>query len=254
MKRLNSLIKTVGLALLTVALISCGTTRTVRRSSPAAASAMARWDAQLGAVPIERKTTPVGLLRETRLKQKLIPAGRLGRAVYRPMQARYITIHSTQNYIAGAEKHAQALLRGTLRAKKRKGGNRIGFMTWHFTVDDRVTIQHLPTNEQGEHADFDGPGNNYSIGIEMCEHRGNNIAVTIDRTAKLTAYLMYQKGIPLQNVVPHYHWPREGLKTPHKDCPHFLLENGRPGVRWRWFIQRVNGHYSRLVEGQTPRL
>ena len=34
----------------------------------------------------------------------------------------------------------------------------------------------MPTNEQGEHADFDGPGNRYSIGIEMCENRGNNRA------------------------------------------------------------------------------
>ena len=57
-----------------------------------------------------------------------------------------------------------ALKRGALRATKRKGGNRIGFLTWHFTVQDDIAIQHLPCREQGEHADFDGVGNNYKIG------------------------------------------------------------------------------------------
>ena len=93
-------------------------------------------------------------------------------------------------------------------------------------VDDKVALQHMPTNEQGEHADFNGPGNNYSIGIEMCEHRGSNLGATMDRTAKLAAYLMVKNGIPLRNVVPHYHWPRRGCHPPKKNCPHFLMDNG----------------------------
>ncbi|MDA0813973.1 MAG: peptidoglycan recognition family protein, partial [Verrucomicrobia bacterium] len=112
---------------------------------------------------------------------------------------------------------------------------------------DDTCVQHLPTNEQGEHADFDGPGNNYSIGIEMCEHPGNSRGATIARTAKLTAYLMRQHGIPLKNVVPHYHWPRYGQSPVNKNCPIFLLDNGRPGRKWQAFLQQVNSYYRQLL-------
>lgn len=192
------------------------------------------------------KISSSALMREVRLKVDMVPRGTHGRKVVRPMNPRYITIHSTQNYSAGAEKHSLALKRGALRAPKRRGGNRIGYLIWHFTVDQGIAIQHMPTSEQGEHADFDGPGNRYSIGIEMCEERGSNKAATIDRTAKLTAVLMKKHGIPLRNVVPHYHWPRRGASPPNKNCPHFLLDNGRPGKKWRWFQGRVNHYYQRL--------
>ena len=186
------------------------------------------------------------MLREVRLKVDMVPKGAHGRRVVRPMTPRYITIHSTQNYTAGADRHSMALKRGALRAPKRRGGNRIGFLIWHFTVDQGMAIQHMPVSEQGEHADFDGPGNRYSIGIEMCEERGSNVAVTMERTAKLAAVLMKKHGIPLNNVVPHYHWPRRGTSQPHKNCPHFLLDNGRPGRKWRAFLAKVNFHYKRL--------
>ncbi len=196
-----------------------------------------------------RTTTPGGpsgtssLLRSVNLKQDMVRKGTHGRKVVRRMTPRYITIHSTQNYSADAERHSLALKRGALRAPKRRGGNRIGYLIWHFTVDEDAAIQHMPTNEQGEHADFDGPGNNYSIGIEMCENRGADLGATIDRTARLTAYLMHKHGIPLSRVVPHYHWPRRGVSKPHKNCPHFLLDNGRPGRKWRAFQSKVNGYY-----------
>jgi N-acetylmuramoyl-L-alanine amidase len=193
-----------------------------------------------GAVPMSV------MMRDVRLRVDMVPKGTHGRRVVRPMKPRYITIHSTQNWTAGAERHSLALKRGALRAPKRRGGNRIGYLIWHFTVDDTVAIQHLPTSEQGEHADFDGPGNRYSIGIEMCEHRGSSRAATVERTAKLAAVLMKRHGIPLKNVVPHYHWPRRGASPPNKNCPHFLLDNGRPGAKWRAFQGRVNYHYRRL--------
>ena len=199
--------------------------------------------------------TPLQLLRqEVKVIPRLIPKGKYGRRLYRPMQPRFITIHSTQNPSGDAFAHARALRAGALRAKQRPGGNRIGFLTWHFTVQDNLAIQHLPTTEQGEHADFNGPGNNYSIGIEMCENRGNNLAATIERTAKLTAYLMYCHRIPLRNVVPHYHWPRRGATPPTKNCPHFLLDRGRPGPKWNRFLGRVQAHFQRLQPGPAPRL
>jgi N-acetylmuramoyl-L-alanine amidase len=192
-------------------------------------------------------SSSAALLRSVNLKSDMVPRGRHGRKVVRPMTPRFITIHSTQNYSANAWRHSAALKNGALRATKRRGGNRIGYLIWHFTVDDKVAVQHMPTSEQGEHADFDGPGNRYSIGIEMCEHRGSNRAATLERTARLTAYLMHRHGIPLQRVVPHYHWPRRGCSPAHKNCPHFLLDNGRPGRKWRGFLAKVNYYHRGLV-------
>lgn len=198
--------------------------------------------------------TPLQMLGEANVRQDFIPAGRYGRRLYRPMYPRYITIHATENETGDAFAHARALKAGALRAHQRPGGNRIGFLAWHFTVQDNVAIQHIPTREQGEHADFDGPGNNYSIGIEMCEHHGNSLPQTMERTAKLAAYLMREHNIPLSHVVPHYYWARVGTTPLHKPCPHFLMDNGRPGARWSWFLSRVRAEYARLTEGTGPRL
>ncbi len=186
------------------------------------------------------------LYREVNVKKMYIRRGTYGRKVHRSMRPKYITVHSTQNYSGDAWDHAKALRNGKLRAYKRKGGNRIGYLTWHFTVQEDVAVQHLPTNEQGEHADFDGPGNNYSIGIEMAEHRGNSRSRTLERTAMLCASLMKEYKIPLRNVVPHYHWPRKGSNPANKNCPHFLLYNGRPGATWNWFVSRVDRQLQRI--------
>lgn len=186
------------------------------------------------------------MMREVNLKVDMVRKGTHGRKVVRPMSPRYITIHSTQNYTAGAEKHSLALKNGALRSPKTRTGNRIGYLIWHFTVDEGIAIQHMPTSEQGEHADFGGPGNRLSIGIEMCENRGNSRAATSDRTAKLTAVLMKRHNIPLRNVVPHYHWPRRGRTPANKNCPHFLMTNGRPGAKWNAFLRQINYHHRRL--------
>ena len=205
-------------------------------------------------VPAKPAKSPSQLYREANVKKDIIPRGRHARKYIRSMRPRYITIHSTQNYSRGADawRHSLALKNGKLRARKRRGGNRIGYLVWHFTVDQSRVVQHLPTNEQGEHADFHGPGNKYSIGIEMCENRGNSRSATVERTAKLIAYLMHQHNIPLRKVVPHYHWPRRGLSQPHKNCPHFLLDNGHPGAKWQWFLAKVNKHYKSITVPTVP--
>jgi len=187
------------------------------------------------------------LYRGANVKSDLIPRGTHARRYHRPMRPRYITIHSTQNFSQGADawRHSLALKRGKLRSRRVPGGNRIGYLSWHYSVDQFRVVQHLPTNEQGEHADYNGPGNNYSIGIEMCENRGNSREATLDRTAKLAAYLMHRHQIPLRNIVPHYHWPRRNRDPAHKNCPHFLLDNGRPGRKWRGFKRRVNHYYQK---------
>jgi len=171
-----------------------------------------------------------------------IPRGRYGRHRIRTMRPRYITVHSTQNFSRGADarSHARMLQRGALKGPN----NSLGFITWHYTVDEDAIYQSLPDHEQGQHADYEGPGNRYSIGIEMCENRGNSRRRTVDRTARLVAYLMHRHGIPLSRVVPHYHWQRvrfsDGKVMGRKNCPHFLLDRGRPGRKWQRFLRQID--------------
>lgn len=176
-----------------------------------------------------------------------IPHGRYGRYRVRYMRPRYITVHSTQNYSrsASASAHAEMLRRGEPKGRK----NSLGYVTWHYTVDDHSVYQSLPDREQGQHADYEGRGNRYSIGIEMCENRGNSRSRTTDRTARLVAQLRHEHGIPLSKVVPHQHWRMirysDGCDLGHKNCPHFLLENGKPGRKWRAFLRKVKSYYNR---------
>jgi N-acetylmuramoyl-L-alanine amidase len=232
----NAIASSLLLAIFAMLASSCSSNSTSRKSMS--------WESRLGPVP-KTPIHPAKLHDQTRVQTAYIPKGRYGRRLDRPMKARYITIHSTQNYTGDAHAHAKALKRGALK------GGICGYLCWHFTVQEDVVIQHIPTNERGEHADFDGPGNRYSIGIEMCEHKGNDLGRTIDRTAQLTAMLMYHHKIPLDNVVPHYHWPRRGKSPANKDCPHFLLENGKPGATWNWFKSRVKRHYQRIEEPKS---
>jgi len=176
------------------------------------------------------------------LRQIIVPKGRVGRRIEFPLRASYITIHSTGNRGATALQHARGMASGAFRGRTK--WNRTGYMTWHFTVDDRVAIQSLPLTIQGEHADHDGPGNNRSIGIEIAEFRNpRQQAAAIDRAARLTAWVMRDRGIPLDHVVPHYHWPQRHFHNHQKNCPRVLLDGGRPGPRWAAFLRKVRGYY-----------
>lgn len=174
----------------------------------------------------------------------LVPRGRYARVQSRPMTPRYITIHATENRSrgAGAYSHAQMLKTGSLKGRH----NAIGYIGWHFTVDDHSIYQSLPTNERGEHADYDGEGNRSSIGIEMCENRGNDRARTLDKTARLVAWLMSEHGIPLSHIVPHQHWRMirhdDHRDLGHKNCPHFLLDHGRLGAKWQAFLAKIESY------------
>lgn len=181
------------------------------------------------------------LYSEVRVKRDYLSPSARGRT-RKAMNPGYITIHSTQNWSRGADsdRHSLALKRGAL-----------GRISWHYTVDDDHAVQHLPTNEQGNHADYDGPGNKHSIGIEMCEDSGNDRARTLDRTAKLTAWLMYKHGIPISRVVPHYRWPRYGKNPANKNCPHFLLENGKPGRKWAAYVATIDRYHRQIVSNPS---
>ena len=182
-------------------------------------------------VPVVKRS-PRQLLAECNVRPMFMPKSSqpLRRRSSR-MKPRFITMHNTENPSADAMQHARALNNGALRCN------------WHYTVDPYVTMQHIPLNETGRHADRGGPGDMYSIGIEMGAVRSHNPIVTWNRSAKLTAVLMKQYHIPLRNVVPHYYWTG-------KNCPAPLLTNGRPGHKWSWFISRVDYYYRCLQAGR----
>ena len=192
-----------------------------------------------------RQTTvapPKGVPGSLNLSQMIVPAGKYGRRKEFPLHASYITIHSTDNRNATALQHARGMASGNFRGRSK--WNRTGYLTWHFTVDDVQALQSLPLSIQGEHADHDGPGNTSSVGIEICEFRSSSRqAAAIDRAARLTAYVMHQTGVPLDHVVPHYHWPQRHFHNNQKNCPRILLQGGRPGPRWDAFLQRVKSYY-----------
>ncbi len=171
--------------------------------------------------------------REVRIDRDYMPTSTRARRYYSgSLSPRFITIHSTANPSGDACSHAKYLNKG-----------KSGSLCWHFTVDQYHAVQHLPLNRMGHHADKGGPGDRYSIAIEMCEVRSHSKAKTYDRAAKLTASLMTQYNIPLRNVVPHYYWSG-------KACPGPLLDEKRPGYKWSWFISRVDYYYRCLNGGK----
>ena len=168
----------------------------------------------------------------------LIPEGERSRRGEK-MEPTYITVHSTQNYSSSADAaaHANLLKRGGLRG-----------LAWHFSVDEGSIYQSLPVDEQGRHSDYAGKGDQMSIGIEMCENKGSSREDTLHRTTRLIAWLMHTYDIPLSNVVPHYHWrmirPRDNRDIGHKNCPHFLMDDGKPGEKWQAFLDQINATYT----------
>ncbi len=170
--------------------------------------------------------------------QDFIPDGKFGRQLKLPLRPTAITVHSTQSMNGTARAHASLLNRGGIPAKT--VWNRHRYNIWHFTVDHSQAIQHMPLNEQGEHADHEGPGNTTSIGIEICEFSSPaKQAAAIDHAAQLVAKLANAYGLPTASVVPHWHWPMRPNGW-HKNCPRILLDGGRPGPRWQRFLALVD--------------
>ena len=189
-------------------------------------------------------TTPA--LHSTRVSviQELVPQGQYARRQPQSMSPKYITIHSTQSYGRGANARSHAM--GQKNGAFKGPNNKVGYRSWHFTVDDHSIYQSLPATEQGQHADYEGPGNKTSIGIEMCQNSDGNWSKTLDNAARLTADLMRQYNIPISNVVPHMHWRMirysDGRDLGYKACPLPLLDHGKLGAKWQSFLRLVESY------------
>jgi N-acetylmuramoyl-L-alanine amidase len=179
------------------------------------------------------------------LRQEIIPKGMPNRPTGRKLESpRFITVHSTQTYLKSADSKLFANSLSKAWTKSTDPRSRTGYKAWHFTVDQNSVAQHLPLDEQGDHADFSGPGNRSSIGIEMCENAGSNQQQIIDRTARLVAWICLIEKIPVTKVKMHWHWPqtkKDGSKYA-KPCPHFFVTDGnvpQPNERWTSFLSAV---------------
>lgn len=136
----------------------------------------------------------------------------------------YITVHQTANTSRGANAQAHANLIDN------------GFAaTWHYTVDDTQAIQSFYESTICYHAGDGarGPGNNRSIGIELCVNSDGNYNKTVDNAVTLIQGIMKRRNIPLSRVVTHGHWTG-------KHCPREIL-NGVHGVDWNEFKRRLAG-------------
>jgi N-acetylmuramoyl-L-alanine amidase len=163
------------------------------------------------------------------LEENLIPRGRTNR----PGTANslsYITIHNTDNTDAGADARAHG------NFVKNTGfyifNGRKNWVSWHYTVDDKRIVKHLPIEEKALHA---GSANTQSIAIEICMFRGIDRDAAFLRAARLCAVLLYDLSSlneDIQKIKPHQFWTG-------KNCPRLLLNNGRVGSKWNQFLQLV---------------
>lgn len=157
--------------------------------------------------------------------QDFIPVGRRNRPGYK-LNPTYITIHNTANPNVGAKAHS-SYIKGDAAASIPA--------SWHYSVDHSIIYQHLPLNENAWHCGdgSSGKGNRNSIGIEICEYTDSSLQRKAEENAAwLTAKLMKEYGIGIDNIKQHYNWSG-------KNCPRVL--RGRAGG-WEGYLNMVKSY------------
>lgn len=158
--------------------------------------------------------------------QSLVDSGTLGRPGTE-RKIKYIVIHETGNEgaNAGAASHASYLAAETEKTAK----------SWHYTVDDHEIYHHIPDNEVAFHAGDqlkkDG-GNLNGIGIELCVNPENDYNQTMINSAALTAHLMRDYKLSLDDVKKHQDFSG-------KNCPEKMITDSR----WEEFLELVEKAY-----------
>lgn len=144
-------------------------------------------------------------------------------------QIRYIVIHETGNYRAGADARMHTLY--VLNHPR-------DTTSWHYTVDDRVIYHHIPDDEIAWHAgdrQKKNGGNANGVAIELCVNEDGDFARTLDNGAKLTARLLKAYGLGLDAV-------RQHADFIDKNCPATLRDNGG----WDAFLAQVRAYRDAL--------
>lgn len=148
---------------------------------------------------------------------------------------KYIVIHNTDNYAAGADARAHA--------KAQHDGNFSGYSA-HVFVDDKEAYQALPYNRGAWHVGVNYGGrlfgvcsNHNSIGIEMCVQSGYNYEKAFQNTVNVCKQLMKQYGIDAAHVLQHY-------DVCAKNCPSAIRAKGD----WNRFKRLIGSSETVTVE------
>lgn len=174
-----------------------------------------------------------GELGETlNMEVELISEGRPNRPGT-PISISKLTIHNTSNKSKGANAKAHSKWVRETGYYILDNGKK-NWVSWHFTVDDKRVIRHLPLNEKAWHA---GPGNAVSLGIEICMNQDIDQPAAFDRAARLCACLLHDLSLSPDDVVTHKHWTG-------KSCPILLMDDGD----WRQFIDTVEGYLTGIQQ------
>lgn len=174
------------------------------------------------------------------VKQLRPGTGKVG--VKMPGGPQYVVIHDTG--MPGKEHNAKGLSIYIHHQADHEDGR---VASWHFSCDEHIAYQHIPTDEIGWHAgdgsapfgstyinkgyqtECIGGGNQNGIGIETCINQGGNYNETLKNAAKLTAYLLNKYHLGLDRVKQHYHFSG-------KNCPNVIRSlDGR----WESFLKDV---------------
>lgn len=149
-----------------------------------------------------------------------------------------IIFHDTGNYTigTGARNHATYMVGTWNRTVNYNYGKPYGYRSWHYTVDDKEIIQHIPDNEIGFHGDT-YEAYTTTIGIETAISKGTNFFTTWHRTAKLMSSLMSKYDLSIENIKQHYDFSG-------KDCPQVLRASGL----WSTALKMIEAEYLVLEE------
>ncbi|WP_044294475.1 N-acetylmuramoyl-L-alanine amidase [Robinsoniella peoriensis] len=140
---------------------------------------------------------------------------------------RYIIVHNTDNFNAGANALAHA--------KAQYNGN-FDNMSAHYYTDDGETVYQAASNGSGcWHVGVNYGGrlfgtvnNKNTIGVEICVQAGYDFDKAFNNTAEFVRQLMVETGIPAERVLQHY-------DVCAKNCPSQIRAKGL----WEEFKRKI---------------
>ncbi|MDO9628845.1 MAG: Ig-like domain-containing protein [Acholeplasmataceae bacterium] len=186
----------------------------------------------------------------------LKPAHPDGITTYNPQNVYWVVVHETANTSpgAGALSHANYLWNAA------QAGTVLN-VSWHYTNDARVTYQHVPENEIAYHAGdgsslpgtsltYLGGGNRNGIGIEMSVAQDEDMYLTFQRTAKLSADILFRYNLPRSHI--KFHQDFSG-----KWCPQGMLRGGmvptfQAMADAEFAVRHAQGDRTILFESNNP--
>ena len=145
------------------------------------------------------------------LKKNIVPATKYPIKCPYSMAPTSITVHNTYNDASAANEIKYMI----------SNNNEVSY---HIAVDDKEAILGIPLNRNAWAAGDGGrgQGNRSSIHIEICYSKsgGQRYKAAEDRTIKLIAQMLKERGWGVDRVKKHQDWSG-------KNCPHRILNEGR---------------------------